>query len=377
MEFRHRAGDERPSSVPSPNPSPVSFSDLGYFREQALRAGFLGIAGGAAIPQLVAPASLIEPVERAMLKEMIREEMLKEAAERRILEEEVRRELEMEGLLSMRRFPQEQKMLVLPVSDSRSMREHAHLLRTARPQVVLDEATAVGTETKTINVKGSPLSVLNLEQRSTNSSPRAEVQPSNDKVSGNKRKGTSTVGKSKKAQDWSCAICQVNATSESSLNIHLQGKKHAKAAALASKKARICPNSKSNLRPEVAAASKVGGEPNNMRRTVKIQVDGKLHEVLRNGDLFWCELCDVHCNTTIMIVTHLNGKKHIANLKESEKASSPARATSSQTRGKEILKDLAAFNEALVDTKDESTVEKDDEEVFNSTKTEDGGTKSN
>jgi len=52
------------------------------------------------------------------------------------------------------------------------------------------------------------------------------------KVSGVKRKADASSATTKPtklqtaARDWSCALCQVSATSEAGLNQHLEGKKH-------------------------------------------------------------------------------------------------------------------------------------------------------
>ncbi|CAD6210956.1 unnamed protein product [Miscanthus lutarioriparius] len=71
-----------------------------------------------------------------------------------------------------------------------------------------------------------------LQLREIAPSEGSEVLSSEMKVSGVKRKADASSATTKPtklqtaARDWSCALCQVSATSEAGLNQHLEGKKH-------------------------------------------------------------------------------------------------------------------------------------------------------
>ncbi|KAJ6797018.1 Uncharacterized protein M6B38_221335 [Iris pallida] len=188
------------------------------------------------------------------------------------------------------------------------------------------------------------------------SSKKPEVRMTSEiipqKLSGVKRKqvtATSVVSSSKfprpAQKEWSCALCQVSATSEEGLNEHLQGKKHqAKAAQLAPKKNFAVTtvakdtvakdggdgSGSSASKPKVAAKKKPSAKGT---KKVSIKVDGKIHEVVEKGRFLWCWMCRVKCNCQATMIGHLSGKRH---LQESNKPKANAEET---TQNKEVVKD--------------------------------------
>lgn len=203
------------------------------------------------------------------------------------------------------------------------------------------------------------------------------LQPKPDNLSGVKRKTTtpSTVGvnevtsdgsKKKLKEEWSCALCQVSATSERALHEHLGGKKHrAKEAGLVAQRAG---RNSAHLPKKFGKASKLAetadalgaeemekiigeailadivGEASALvlnNRTA--QEEKKNDELLpqknkvgedmkKNGDAtkpkgqtpvdpklkkfkFWCELCHVGAYVEAVMSGHKRGKKHMARVR--------------------------------------------------------------
>lgn len=106
--------------------------------------------------------------------------------------------------------------------------------------------------------------------------------------------------------EWSCALCQITATSEKGLNAHLDGKKHkSKLAVLGDTEKEIKSNSESIFLNQTRGVKEE-------HKTLMIQVDGNMHNVVTKGIHLWCELCKIKCNTSNLMMTHLRGKKHRA-----------------------------------------------------------------
>ena len=167
--------------------------------------------------------------------------------------------------------------------------------------------------------------------------------------------------KKKPKEEWSCALCQVSASCEKTLNDHLQGKKHmAKEAKLKSQNAGKNPNNapvtkktggstaNSKLETEVEGKTPGQNESASVSNTKKDGVrDLKLKDVLptqkdkdavdlkntagsetmvqADGDepveqttdnkfKVWCEMCQVGSLSSQVIEDHKKGKKHLAKL---------------------------------------------------------------
>ncbi|KAG1327541.1 hypothetical protein COCNU_01G014750 [Cocos nucifera] len=141
-----------------------------------------------------------------------------------------------------------------------------------------------------------------------------QVNPSEQKLSGTKRKALANAGAGKipkPQKDWSCTLCLVTATSEERLNDHLQGKKH-KANLLKLEVSKTGPknNGTTAFKPKTTVATKEDASTDDGRKTLKMQVDGKMHEVLQNKKFLLCKLCNVRCNSTLDMASHLSGKRH-------------------------------------------------------------------
>ncbi|XP_008810794.2 uncharacterized protein LOC103722126 [Phoenix dactylifera] len=314
MEFRFRAGEERhPSFLP---PTPCSFSSsssaaAGYFAEQAWRADFGGIRR-----DVVQPMTAVESLQRLIQKERIREEIMREMAQRRVLEEEVRREMEIERLMVMRRVHPERfcdPMVGRFVPEVRLGDEIERGLGARVPVVEFDKRFLLDVRPKIRGEKKLPLSPQQLELRSIESSTHVEVKPSEQKLSGTKRKAVANAGAGKlpkPQKDWSCALCQVTATSEERLNDHLEGKKHkANLLKLEVSKTGLKNNGATAFKPKTAVATKEDASTDGPK-TLKMQVDGKMHEVLQNKKFLLCKCCKVRCNSTLAMASHLSGKRH-------------------------------------------------------------------
>ncbi|XP_040381536.1 uncharacterized protein LOC102716791 isoform X2 [Oryza brachyantha] len=141
----------------------------------------------------------------------------------------------------------------------------------------------------------------------------SEAKPSETKVSGMKRKTdaipatTGPVKVQKPAQDWSCALCQVSATSEAALNEHLEGKKH-KAKLVHCGASNMIKDGKNSLKETTANKDDAG--PSDAPKKICIQVDGAMHEVVQRSNYLWCDRCKVRCDNNVTMADHLRGRKH-------------------------------------------------------------------
>lgn len=322
MEFRFRAGEKRHPSSSSSSSYPSTA--IGYFAEQALRAGLVRIGG-----EVGQPMTAVESLKREIRKELIREEILREMAERRILEEEVIRELEIEWFMAMRRVQEERSgepitWRLTPLGpELRAGDEFGLGLVTRAPFIGFDERLLHPMRSNSREENNLPLSAQRRGMESIESSTLEQVEPSEQRLSGTKRKPVANAGPGKlpkRQKEWSCALCQVSVTCEEGLNDHLQGKKHkAKLAKLQVSKAGAENNGVTALKPKTAVATKEEGASTNDMRTLKMQVDGQMHEVLQMKKFLLCERCDVRCNSNLAMAAHLSGKKHNSWIGESKK----------------------------------------------------------
>lgn len=156
--------------------------------------------------------------------------------------------------------------------------------------------------------------------------------------------------KKKAKEEWSCALCQVSATSERALNEHLQGKKHmSKEAALRAEKAgknysiglskratksvhvaeNVDPGTEEGVKfPTESLPMKKTGELSSKRQDVHpLQEKSQptlVEKVQKSGDpkskkyRFWCEICNVGTPSQKVLNTHKKGKKHARRLQKSD-----------------------------------------------------------
>ncbi|PON99374.1 Zinc finger, double-stranded RNA binding [Trema orientale] len=219
--------------------------------------------------------------------------------------------------------------------------------------------------------------------------------------------------KKKPQEEWSCALCQVTATSEKGLNQHLRGRKHkAREAGLVSQKVGKspinAPSRKKTGNPSKAtetvgaANSKLGaeveGKPLEQNQTAntlnkkKQGVKRKLKQLIREeqnaGELnmtsrsetvktadgtaeqemmkaakkyrFWCETCQVGSQSSKVMEDHERGKKHTARLRCEPSKSSVADLISTNTPSEAVVENptySTIGNKAIVEKPKDSNLE--------------------
>ncbi|XP_074563472.1 uncharacterized protein LOC141820087 [Curcuma longa] len=332
MEFRFRAGDVRPvhpaTSIASAVTVPYS-----YLTMPAVREDFLGAAGEVGRTSIARSVSLMNPIQRSIEKKRIREEMyVRDVVERRMLEEEVRRELEMERFLGIGRHSTE---WVLRDRNTMASIVSGTTLADARGVCRLNGASQSGFYgARSLEAlpqwngmwNFSAFTVEMLDHTKSHSPSNVQVRQSN-----NKRKAAIVSASNKVPKllpkEWSCALCQITATTEKNLNDHLDGKKHkSKLAVLGHTEKEIKSNSESIFLNQTRGV-------NEEHKTSMIQVDGKMQSVVKKGIYLWCELCEMKCDSSNMLMTHLHGKKHCAEMKlKSEQNPSPAVTNTCNTK---------------------------------------------
>ncbi|KAM7251818.1 hypothetical protein ACFE04_023701 [Oxalis oulophora] len=100
-------------------------------------------------------------------------------------------------------------------------------------------------------------------------------------------------------REWTCAICQVSTTSETTLNLHLKGKRHKaaceklKTTSHASKDKVLCSSvSKEEPKPKIVTSMN--------------------NQSLVEEHKWSCAICNVNCTGEYDLYCHLLGKKHIS-----------------------------------------------------------------
>lgn len=294
---------------------------------------------------LTLPKSGREAIGREILKERIREEILaREMVERRILEEEVRREIEMERIMEIRRLQMERRS---EFAGTSGMLVHGdRQTQTFMPSWM--EAGIAASLSRGIVKDGAELAFRErssphlLHKKTMTAMAQSALRPESEKHSPSKETNKTTncklSGAKRKVQDefmvpteklWGCALCEVSTSSEEALKEHLQGKKHkAKEALLSSNKKTAPSQSKQNATPPSGGSSGSGGA------TKKKLPEGK--KQLK----FWCCLCRVKCNSSVMMEYHLAGKKH-RNVMELKKGNSSFKTEAVKTVTNEKLGDTA------------------------------------
>lgn len=164
-------------------------------------------------------------------------------------------------------------------------------------------------------------------------------------------------------REWTCAVCQVTTTSEIDLKFHLRGQRHrtkwlelksskrvTKDLGSSSSKATDTPNQaakhasaggskqETNVKPEKAKGlpNQVKNEPAKHAATggeSKQKTSGKQEKVQANASSIkekqtkenvsvsadpklYCSICNIWCGREADMGSHLNGRKHLSNLKE-------------------------------------------------------------
>ncbi|XP_008790171.2 zinc finger matrin-type protein 4-like [Phoenix dactylifera] len=202
---------------------------------------------------------------------------------------------------------------------------------------------------------------LLLPQQQPEVSHFRQITPSKPKLSGMKRKSVAVTGGSElprpSNKEWSCALCQVSATSKQGLDEHLEGKKHkANLEALVEGKkpkateAPLGANKFRRTKKAVGSTSvtKVTGkslptEGASTNGPVKNQREDKKQQTVQKKN-YRCDLCKVKCNSEVMLACHLRGKKHIAQLEESKKDGKPRMPASA---GKKVKVNQTAKREEV------------------------------
>nr|GLL34324.1 uncharacterized protein LOC109166316 isoform X2 [Ipomoea trifida] len=379
MKYNYRAHD-RPLSRHVPA--------LSYCAEQPISAGYLDLDFGHSRGYFQNQMDLRETIRRQIEKERIREEILaQEIARRRILEAEVRMELMRE---------REAAMLRGQLPDERSLEE-----RIVR---LIEERLGVGISSTGVAARGEngrsqvvpirewsiepwtsevPFKQQSVEPRLFELKPHSEFQSLEpnisevkpapelgkekerivfkakpDGVSGVKRKMETPpevaisselptgVPKKKVKEEWSCALCQVSATSKDGLNEHLRGKKHkSKEAGL--KAHRSAKNFSIGLFPKkpkpvvlaemaddvkskesLSGVVAMKGCPNGNdapslqidravddskeKNAATVQNKQKTNAKKRKKYKFWCEHCKIGAFSKKVMEDHKIGKKHLA-----------------------------------------------------------------
>ncbi|KAL5547523.1 hypothetical protein UlMin_002754 [Ulmus minor] len=287
MEFKFRAVDDRPPSNPSPS------SSFNFLSEQALRADFSTSVLKPNLDQMRNPNDLRELIKRE--EELVREEiLLAEIAKRRALELEVRREvISLERELYMRRAASEgfsfQDRLATMQCDPR-----LRLIHSINERLAFSSCSATFNAFPSARLSNDIAPKLDnpLESNKDKVILLAKPDP-NTFVAKRKAETPPEVGanelhpfglKKKPKEDWSCALCQVTATSERVLNQHLKGKKHkAKEARLVSQRLGKNSNKASSLK-KTFNSSKLTWTSGKANSILNVEVEGKSLQQKETGN---------------------------------------------------------------------------------------------
>ncbi|KAH8505048.1 hypothetical protein H0E87_012333 [Populus deltoides] len=333
------------------------------------------------------PRQIPEPMRNELIlrrieKERIREEIIaQEMAWRRELEAEVRRELMVEREMAMRggrgmsfeerltmQFDSRKPLLPGPFVNQFDcswpedrLAFHGHGVSYMLPPVPRLPESEMKPSTE--NNKDKVI-VLKKPDPNLCGAKRKAVTPAAEGVGELPFAGI----KKKPKEEWSCALCQVSATSERGLNEHLQGRRHkAKEAGLRAQKMARNPN-KASLPKETTKTAKVTIPTAGLEMEAKIEdeslqlnksdnfsnkkIESKEERGNRNDvqleqknqqleDLnksmaeavqtkertpeikmkkkfkFWCEMCQIGAYSEMVMEAHKKGKKHLARLQKS------------------------------------------------------------
>ncbi|KAL7224324.1 hypothetical protein ACSBR1_025725 [Camellia fascicularis] len=375
MEFKFRAKDGQASTTHVPP------STIGYFTQQALRAGYSFPDFGHSSDFIRNPSNMREAIQRELEKERIREEIIAtEIVRKRMLEAELRREMALGSEMALRRG---EGFSTFSAQSAMRFEPRLSLLHQSEGRL-LEERLALSLEERLgyqahHSVGGFEMMrfTRNAEPKISEIMPPVEANPKGN-LSGAKRKAVTppaVVGaselppvglKKKLKEEWSCALCQVRATSERGLDEHLQGKKHkAMEAGLSAQrtgknnaiglfpKKSVKPiklaetidnqNSEQEILLQKSNAEDVKQNNDLALQVVKVTNDSKnnsknknwnlAHKTNKTGDCkekrfkFWCEMCQVGACSMKVLGIHKKGKKHMARLQELNQKSGLALTT--------------------------------------------------
>lgn len=131
--------------------------------------------------------------------------------------------------------------------------------------------------------------------------------------------GHSEVTK-KLTSEWSCALCQISATSEQGLHDHLKGKKHKKQVGQKAGMIGLCPNKIINpVNPSQVAKKNVETrvENKNIDIVKKKESGGAVRKISKRKAMnfkFYCHMCEVGAFSEEIMNSHKTGKKHMLRL---------------------------------------------------------------
>ncbi|CAA2968124.1 Deoxyribodipyrimidine photo-lyase [Olea europaea subsp. europaea] len=309
--------------------------------------------------------------------------IISEIARRRVLEYEVRRELMMERELAQRkgedgfpfgpssgigydsiRFPLvgmrsvvrslEERVAMPPKEKERMNIRHENAEIETQPfQRCITEPRI--SEVKSVSDRGKEKEKVVLLAKPHEYLSREKRKAATSSVVDDDELPSAAISRKKAKEEWSCALCQVSATSERALKDHVQGKKHkSKEAALRAqrggknyniglfpKKAAMPVtvsgtknlgfegvksatqsmhlnkmgemSSEKNNMPLLQEIQKLDNLKNNQLEVLEIQKDGNSK---KKNYKFWCEMCQVGAFSRSVMNAHRKGKKHVKRLHE-------------------------------------------------------------
>ncbi|KAL6541094.1 hypothetical protein OROMI_024977 [Orobanche minor] len=200
------------------------------------------------------------------------------------------------------------------------------------PPFVSNEELGVSEDDKPVSEGGDEKQELLLLHKG-----RLREKP-DENISGSKRKasdfppsGGGIILHKKTRENWFCAICHINSTSDRAHNDHIQGRKH-KWKEEAFKAAKIYSSSTKEHLPDKGTTDDAK-PPVTLKKYKNVVISG--NPVSRNYP-FWCELCNVGTSCEKDISTHEKGRKHLYRLSQiAEKANCEERVAED---GKDVTK---------------------------------------
>ncbi|RDX95451.1 Zinc finger protein, partial [Mucuna pruriens] len=339
MEFKYRAVQNQ--QTPTPMSHPVTYvSDRSLHGSEFAPGNFptnVMLPNGFQTP---VPINAREAIQRELEKQQIRREIEKEEIRREIIAKEIawRRELENEV----------RKEIVLGIS---MQKPEGFLLQPPGSMSLNQNMKSMNNTINSTSLIGGPQPQLHPKDDTrqlcvqTNYNKEIIQAKLDPDFCGAKHKAmTPAVDVSehlafslqkKLKQDWSCALCQVSATSENGLNDHLRGKKHkAKEIALRSKRIGLDARLDSQTtQPCITAANTSIVEPRKEDHAGKknqgldgVENENEITTEKETGETnalttkkkfkFWCAICEVGTYSEIVMQDHKIGKKHLAKMKK-------------------------------------------------------------
>lgn len=343
MDFNFQAFDSHP---------PTSFSRHAFFSDHAIQ-------GEWPRGRIVGPVvDRREAIEREILKERIRSEILAEEIEQRCRVREMMMERDTMLMHNNVGFTSSY-MLGSPPCSNHHSRFHPEInmqggvlaQEDIRRVISLHEIHGGGGEGYRADVGGFEVVPF---QRQPQSPKMKEIttyrtkdvkkeiiglgQPFGAPMSGLKRKlppsplpagtGSSELyldnSKKKLTEEWSCAVCQISATSEQSLNDHLAGKKHqSKMVALK--------GGQDGAKIGLGSNNSVDKQPMEIKTLDKCDsFDSKEDWKTEGGNTRrklkpWCKVCQVEAPDEKNMIKHKSGKQHLKNVKRARAKSMTCR----------------------------------------------------